>query len=64
MPALRSVPGGGTIAGFWLYEVYQDDAAMAAHAKSPSLPKLRENIPTWVEERMLVKTSLIYPETA
>jgi (4S)-4-hydroxy-5-phosphonooxypentane-2,3-dione isomerase len=49
---------------FWLYEVYQDDAALAAHAQSASLPKLRENIPLWVEERTLVKTSLIYPESA
>ena len=49
---------------FWLYEVYRDDAAVAAHAKSPTLPKLRENIPQWVEERVLVNATRLMPETA
>jgi quinol monooxygenase YgiN len=48
---------------FWLYEVYRDDAALAEHAKSPSLPKLREKIPEWVEERVLVNATRLTPET-
>ena len=37
---------------FHLYELYRDDQALDDHAKSPSLAKLREKIPLWVEERV------------
>lgn len=38
---------------YHLYEVYADDAAIAQHAKSPSLAALREKLQDWVEDRAL-----------
>jgi (4S)-4-hydroxy-5-phosphonooxypentane-2,3-dione isomerase len=43
---------------FHLFEIYADDQAIADHAKSPTLAKLREKIPTWVIERNLVNATL------
>jgi (4S)-4-hydroxy-5-phosphonooxypentane-2,3-dione isomerase len=36
---------------YHLFEVYADDAAMAAHAKSPTLAALREKLTIWQEDR-------------
>jgi quinol monooxygenase YgiN len=36
---------------FHLFEIYADDQALADHAKSPTLAKIREKIPLWVEDR-------------
>jgi quinol monooxygenase YgiN len=36
---------------YHLYEVYKDDQAMADHAKSPTLKKMAEKMPGWVEDR-------------
>ncbi len=36
---------------YHLFEVYRDDQAIAEHATSPTLAKLREKIPLWVEDR-------------
>jgi quinol monooxygenase YgiN len=46
---------------FWIYELYRDDAALAAHAQSPSLPKLRAKVPEWAEDRQLVNATLLNP---
>ena len=46
---------------FWLYELYRDDDALAAHAQSPTLPKLRAKVPEWAEERQLSNGTLLVP---
>ncbi len=43
---------------FHLFEIYADDQALADHAKSPTLVAIRERIPLWVEDRMLVNATL------
>lgn len=36
---------------YHLFEIYADDAGLAAHARSPTLAALRERAKDWVEER-------------
>ena len=36
---------------YHLFEIYRDDQAIADHRKSPTLAKLVEKAPLWVEER-------------
>jgi autoinducer 2-degrading protein len=48
---------------YHLFEVYADDRAMTEHAKSPTLAKLREKAPLWVEERSLHNATL-WPRSA
>jgi quinol monooxygenase YgiN len=43
---------------YHLFEVYADDQALADHAKSPTLAKLRESMGSWVEERSLSSATL------
>jgi quinol monooxygenase YgiN len=43
---------------FHLFEIYADDQALADHAKSPTLAAIRDKIPLWVEERVLVNATL------
>ncbi len=43
---------------YHLFEIYADDQALADHAKSPTLARLREKIPLWVEERSLYNATL------
>jgi (4S)-4-hydroxy-5-phosphonooxypentane-2,3-dione isomerase len=43
---------------YHLFEVYADDKALAEHAKSPTLAKIREKIGIWVEERTLHNATL------
>jgi autoinducer 2-degrading protein len=44
---------------YHLYEIYADDAAMEAHAKSPTLPTVREKIGVWVEGRSYHQATLL-----
>jgi quinol monooxygenase YgiN len=43
---------------YHLYEIYRDDQAMTDHARSPTLARLRDRIPLWVEERTLANATL------
>ena len=36
---------------YHLFEIYRDDQAIADHGKSPTLAKLVEKAPLWVEDR-------------
>lgn len=36
---------------YHLFEIYRDDQAVADHRKSPTLAKLVEKAPLWVEDR-------------
>jgi (4S)-4-hydroxy-5-phosphonooxypentane-2,3-dione isomerase len=36
---------------YYIYEVYRDDQAMAAHMKSPTLKANGEKMPGWIVER-------------
>ena len=38
---------------YHLFELYANDQALEDHARSPTLAKLREKIPLWVDEREL-----------
>ena len=44
---------------YHLFEIYADDRALEEHAKSPTLAKLREKIPLWVEDRTLYNATLM-----
>ena len=44
---------------YHLIEMYESEQALADHAKSPTLAKLRERIPLWLEERELRNATLM-----
>ncbi len=43
---------------YHLFEVYADDAALAAHSRSPKLAAIREGGKQWVEERSYATATL------
>jgi autoinducer 2-degrading protein len=43
---------------YHLYEVYEDDAALAAHRKSASLVAIRDNLAGWTEDRAYHESTL------
>jgi autoinducer 2-degrading protein len=45
---------------YHLFELYADDKAMADHAKSPTLAKIREKIPAWVADRS-IHNAVLWP---
>ena len=44
---------------YHLFEIYADERALEAHAGSPTLARLREKMPLWVEERELHNATLM-----
>lgn len=48
---------------YHLFEVYADDAALAAHAQSPTLAAIREKGAEWVESRSYA-TATLWPDPA
>ncbi len=44
---------------YHIYEVYADQAALAAHAASPTRALLRERLPDWIEESSRTTATLL-----